>query len=268
MQDRSSTTVGLIGRNALATAVARQARAANVELVDTSTAGVKLVLVTDPATLDMVATQLPAGATVVDLTPGDPARAQALAKSLAERGIAFVDAPLHCEHLGRFPVEAAFLCGGEPRTLSVVTPVLEKLGAKVVICGDVGAGHVARAIVGAVAVCNRLITLEGAGMGFRNGLTISDMATVLERCSGSNSGTARVLPAIAEGRHTADMRLAEAAADLSLCIQLARRVGAPVLIATQAYNQVLGASRTGGPQATLDDLRGLVEGDSGFSFTS
>jgi 3-hydroxyisobutyrate dehydrogenase len=191
-----------------------------------------------------------------------------MAKSLAERNIAFVDAPLHCEHLGRFPAEAAFLCGGAPQALAGVTPVLEKLGAKVVVCGDVGAGHVARAIVGAVAVCNRLITLEGAGMGFRNGLMVSDMGTVLERCSGSNSGTARVLPAIAEGRRTADMLLADAAADLSLCVQLGRRVGAPVLIATQAYNQVLGASNTAGPDATLDDLRCLVEGGSGLSFIS
>lgn len=268
MQDKSRHTVGLVGRNALAAAVARQARAAGIEVVDGAMEGVDLVLVADPASLEGAAAGLPAGATVVDLTPGDPARAQALAKSLAERGISFVDAPLHCEHLGRFPAEAAFLCGGDPKVLAGVAPVLEKLGAKVVVCGEVGAGHVARAIVGAVAVCNRLITLEGAGMGFRNGLTVSDMGTVLERCSGSNSGTARVLPAIAEGRSTADMTLVDAAADLSLCVQLARRVGAPVLIATQAYSQVLGASRTAGPDATLDDLRCLVEGGSGLSFTS
>jgi 3-hydroxyisobutyrate dehydrogenase len=263
-----SRTIRLVGRNALAAAVTRQARVAGVELVDTAAAGVELVLVADPAALDNAGADLAAGAIVVDLTPGDPARAQALAKSLAERAIAFVDAPLHCEHLGRFPAEAAFLCGGEPQALADVTPVLEKLGAKVVNCGEVGAGHVARAIVGAVAVCNRLITLEGAAMGFRNGLTVSDMGTVLERCSGSNSGTARVLPAIAEGRRTADMPLVDAAADLSLCVQLARRVGAPVLIATQACNQVLGASRTAGPQATLDELHCLVEGGSGFSFTA
>ena len=248
--------------------MARQARAAGIEVVDSKVARVALVLVADPAALEDAGADLSAGAIVVDLTPGDPAEAQARATSLAERGIAFIDAPLHCEHLGRFPAEAAFLCGGAPAVLADVTPVLEKLGAKVVICGDVWAGHVARAIVGAVAVCNRLITLEGAGMGFRNGLTVSDMGTVLERCSGSNSGTARVLPAIAEGRRTADMSLVDAAADLSLCVQLARRVGAPVLMATQAYTQVLGASRMAGADATLDELRGLVEGGSGFSFTS
>jgi 3-hydroxyisobutyrate dehydrogenase-like beta-hydroxyacid dehydrogenase len=104
-------------------------------------------------------------------------------------------------------------------------------------------------------------------MGLRNGLTVADMGRVLERCSGSNSGTARVLPAIAENGTTADMRLTEAAADLSLCVQLARRVGAPALIATQAYGQVLAASRRGSDDATVDDLRRLVEEGSGLSFS-
>ncbi len=259
--------VGLVGDNTLAAAITRHLRDAGVDVQSAAATGTGVVLVADASMLEATAARLAAGATLVDLTAGDPARAQSLATSLAERGIAFVDAPLHCEHLGRFPAEAAFLCGGSPQALAAVTPVLERLGAKVVVCGDVGAGHVARAIVGALAVCNRLITLEGAGMGFRNGLTVADMGRVLERCSGSNSGTARVLPAIAENRTTADMRLTEAAADLSLCVQLARRVGAPALIATQVYGQVLAASRRDSDDATLDDLRRLVEGGSGFSFS-
>jgi 3-hydroxyisobutyrate dehydrogenase len=268
MEDKSTRKVGIVGSNALAATVAGRLRAADVEVIDAGAADVGLVFVTDRAALDEASASLGEGTIVADLTPGDPADAQVLAKSLAERGIAFVDAPMHCEHLGRFPAEAAFLCGGTRQALAGVVPVLERLGAKVVVCGEIGAGHVARAIVGAVAVCNRLITLEGAGMGFRNGLTVSDMGTVLERCSGSNSGTARVLPAIAEGRTTADMRLTDAAADLALCVRLARRAGAPALIATQAYSQVLGASSTAGPDATLDDLRVLVESGSGFRFTS
>jgi hypothetical protein len=60
--------------------------------------------------------------------------------------------------------------------------------------------------------------------------------------------------------------LSDAAAELTRCVQLARRVGTPVLIATQAHAQVLAASRTSSGDATLDDLRRLVEGGSGFSF--
>ena len=265
--DNPQAPVGLVGDNPLAAAVARQLRAAGIDVRSGAAARSGVVFVADAAALDDTGARLAAGATLVDLTAGDPAQAQALAKALAEHGIAFVAAPLHCEHLGRFPAEAAFLCGGSPQALAAVTPVLERLGAKVVVCGDIGAGHVARAIVGAMALCNRLITLEGAGMGLRNGLTVADMGHVLERCSGSNSGTARVLPAIAENRSTADMRLADAAADLSLCVRLARRVGAPVLIATQACGQVLAASRRDTDDATLDDLRRLVEGGSGFNFS-
>ena len=265
--DKQQAPVGLVGDNPLATTVARQLRAAGVEIHADAGTRRGIVFVADSAALEDAGARLAAGATLVDLTAGDPAQAQTLARALAERGVAFVDAPIHCEHLGRFPAEAAFLCGGSPEALAAVTPVLEHLLAKVVVCGEVGAGHVARAIVGALALCNRLVTLEGAGMGFRHGLTVADMGHVLERCSGSNSGTARVLPAIAENGTTADTRLIDAAADLSLCVQLARRVGAPALIATQVYAQVLAASRRDGGDATLDDLRRLVEEGSGFSFS-
>jgi 3-hydroxyisobutyrate dehydrogenase len=264
--DHKQAPVALIGDNALSAALARQLKAAGIDVQSGAAAHSGVVIVTEAGAIDVAAAALSSGATLVDVSVGDPARAQSLARALHARGIAFVDAPAHCEHLGRFPAEAAFLCGGTPQALASVTPLLERLGAKVVVCGDVGTGQVARAIVGAVAVCNRMITLEGAGMGFRNGLTVADMGRVLERCSGSNSGTARVLPAIAERGTTADMTLTAAAADLALCVQLARRVGAPALIATQAYSQVLAASRTASADATLDDLRSLVEGGSGFSF--
>jgi 3-hydroxyisobutyrate dehydrogenase len=289
MSDKIKQTVGIVGGNVVAVAAARQLvgsctvvgfdprgidapRIAGVEMHGSLAAlgaRAQVVLVAEPAALDSLSlgAALPKGATVVDLMPGDPAQSQSLAKALGELGIAFVDAPIHCERFERFPEEAAILCGGSTQALASVLPVLERLGAKVVVCGEVGSGQVARAIVGAVAVCNRLVTYEGAGMGFRNGLTVGDMGTVLERCSGANSATARVLPAIAQGNSSADVRLADAATELALCVQLARRVGAPALIATQAFNQVLGASRSAGPEATLDDLRSLVESGSGFSFS-
>ncbi|MBU3740187.1 MAG: hypothetical protein FGM55_14690 [Rhodoferax sp.] len=105
-------------------------------------------------------------------------------------------------------------------------------------------------------------------MGCRNGLSIDDIGTVIERCSGANSATARVLPAIASGGTTADRPLSEAADDLAWCVRMARDTTAPMLMATQAWAHVLGASQAFGEHATLDDLRRLVEDGAGFSLAS
>jgi len=293
MQKTSQQTVGVVGSGAVASLAARRlvsscqvlafAADGNLPTIDgverlaslaALGARTRLVLVADEASSSDVLSAsglgaaLSRGATIVDLLPGDPAQARSLAADLAGRGIAFVDAPLHCEHLQAFPGDAAILCGGASETLAEVLPLLERLGAKVVVCGDVGSGRIARAIVCAVAVCNRLVTYECAAMGTENGLGLADMATVLNRCSGANSATARVLPVLTAGTQTADARLDGVAAELAQCMQLARRVGAPALIANQAAAQVLAASRTFGPGATLDDLRSLVELGSNIRFTA
>lgn len=291
MQNSSKQTVGIYGRGPVTAAVARQLAdscqvvAFDPQSGDTLHASVEklgslaelcartnLVFAAQPhfaggTGLGQLGAALPHGATIVDLMPGDPALAQSLAKELAERGVALVDAPIHCEQMAQFPEGAAILCGASALSLASVKPLLERLCPKVVVCGDVGSGHAARAVVAALAVCNRLVAYECAAVGLKNGLTVSDMATVLTRGSGASSATARVLPALSEGKRTSDALLADVAAELAIGSQLARRVGAPTLIANQALNQVLGASRALGPNATLDDLRSLVEVASDVRFT-
>ena len=289
MQNPSNPTVGIVGSGALANVLVQRLGASS-ELVAFAAQGhaptsadrvddagefaarTKLVLWADTsADLDpngALGVALQSGTTVVDLTGGDPDLARSTAETLATRGIAFVDAPIHCEQFSQFPEDAAVLLGGNAGAVVDVRPVLERLGATVVACGDVGSGRAMHAIVAAVAACNRLVTYECAAMGAQNGLTVADIGAVLNRCSGANSATARVLPAIVAGTSSAEAPLAEVAADLAMCTQLARRLHAPVLMANQAAAQVLAASRTLGPTATLDDLRSLVERGSDIQFTA
>ncbi len=297
MQSPSNTTIGIIGSGALAILLAQRlagscsivsfasqggalagaehADNAVAEHVDNAVAfasRTKLVLWAEPsdeldATSELAAA-LQRGTTVVDLTGGDPDQARGTAEALAARGIAFVDAPIHCEQLSQFPEDAAVLLGGTAAAVADVRPLLEQLGATVVACGDVGSGRAMHTIVAAVAVCNRLVTYECAAMGAQNGLTVADIGSVLNRCSGANSATARVLPALVAGTHSAEAPLAEAAADLAMCTKLARRLHAPALMAHQAAAQVLAASRTLDPGSTLDDLRSLVERGSDLRFTA
>ncbi len=292
MKKSNKQTVGIFGSGPVATATARQLvdwcqvvvfdphrgdtlYAAGVEMLSDLAAlcaRTNLVFAARPhsaseTSLSTLGAGLSRGATIIDLMPGDPSLAQELAKGLAERGVTLVDAPIHCEQMDRFPEDAAILCGVSQLSLATVKPLLERICPKVVVCGDIGSGHAAHAVVAAVAVCNRLVAYECAAMGLKNGLTVSDMATVLNCSSGASSATARVLPALAEGKRTSDASLAIVAAELAIGSQLARHVGAPMLIANQAFSQILGASRALGPDATLDDLRSLVEVASDLSFT-
>jgi 3-hydroxyisobutyrate dehydrogenase len=196
---------------------------------------------------------LSSGKTVIDQTPGDPDAARKFATELQQLGVSWIDAPLHCELLDALPDVSAITCGGSAQAISDMRPLLESISPKVVQFGEAGAGRAARLVVGAIAVCNRLVTYEAAAMGHANGLSVADMATVLNRCSGSSSATARVLPSLDSGDRMADASLAQVVEELRLATVLGTRVGAPMMVANLAHGLLMPAASHLDEAATLDD---------------
>jgi 3-hydroxyisobutyrate dehydrogenase len=201
---------------------------------------------------------------VIDMGQGDPDETRSLAKELSEAGITLVDAPLHTENTAAVSEASAIFFGGSAIVLESVRSMLEAVCPKVIHCGDAGSGHAMRLVVAAIAACNRLITYECAAMGARNGLTIADMAIVLNKSSGYNSASARVLPALATTTQTTNVTLGSWANDLRKASAVGMRYGAPMLIATMARSTLDAASNRLGESATVDRLAEIWEIDSGL----
>ena len=196
---------------------------------------------------------------VIDQTPGDPDQTRAIADKLREKGIVLVDAPIHCEQVEAFPETAAIMCGGAVDTVESVRPILECICPKVVYCGDTGNGHAAQLVTSAVAACNRLITYECTAVGLKNGLAIEHMAVVLNKSSGFNSASERVLPVLATAPRTTDVPLAAVIEELKMASRLGMKSGAPMLIANLARFIIESAAARIGATATLDDLAPMFE---------
>lgn len=270
--------VGILGSGTLAAATARRLadvhrvhvvsedwrdNAVDTRIVPEATAAQvarssEVLLVCDAAEADLQAflddpEALMPGAVVVDLRPGDPEWARAMADALQQRGIALIDAPIHREREDALADASVITCGGPAATIASVRGVLEAIGPKVVHTGEAGSGRAARLVIAVVAAANRLVTYECAAMGVRNGLTVDDMATVLTRCSGYNSATVRVLPAIARGDRSADVPLRSVVDDLTEASRLAMRVGAPLLIGNLARSLMQAESNALGASAGLDE---------------
>ena len=206
------------------------------------------------------------GTIVVDQSPGDPEEARRRARVLQERGVSLVDAPVHCERIDTYPETAALLCGGPSDAVNAVRDVLESLCPKVVHCGDNGSGRTCHLVVSAVAACNRLVTLECATIGLKNGLSLGDMATVLDASSGYNSAIARVLPALETAARTADVDLGSAVKELKLAVELGKRSSAPMLVANVACATFEGAANVLGNDATIDAMSRVYEATAGVAF--
>lgn len=206
------------------------------------------------------------GKIIVDQTTGEPSITREIAADLEKLGVALVDAPVSGGPRGAVAGTIAIMCGGPQAEFETVRPILAEISPNYVYCGKTGNGHVAKLINNAVASCNRLVTYEGASLGVKYGLTLANMAVVLNKGSGSSDGSARILPVLSAGGKSADFRIALMVKDLRLAAQMGFACGGPMMIGAAVRSLFeAGVGRLGG-DANLDDMAGLFESFGGFSF--
>ncbi len=108
--------------------------------------------------------------TVIDMSTINPIGARRFAATLAERGVAYLDAPVSGGQRGAEEATLAIMVGASLRDFERALPILQVLGRNVVRVGEVGAGQVAKAcnqlIVAATieAVAEALVLAERAGV--------------------------------------------------------------------------------------------------------
>lgn len=97
-----------------------------------------------------------AGIVVVDTSTLAPVDARAIGERFAELGIDYLDTPVSGGPKGAQDGTLSVMAGGDAAALERARPVLEAIGSRVVHCGGVGAGSVAKA-------CNQLIVVSTIG---------------------------------------------------------------------------------------------------------
>jgi 3-hydroxyisobutyrate dehydrogenase len=90
------------------------------------------------------------GALFIDCSTIDVASARAVHAMAAERGVAALDAPVSGGVGGAKAAALTFMVGGSAEAFARGKPVLERMGKRVVHCGDAGNGQVAK-------ICNNMI---------------------------------------------------------------------------------------------------------------
>ena len=111
-----------------------------------------------------------AGTIVVDMTTSDPTLAQKIYESAKTKGISALDAPVSGGEPKAIDGTLSFMVGGKQEVFDRFKPVLESMGASVVLCGDVGAGNTTKLANQIVVACNIQAVAEA--------LTLAKMAGV------------------------------------------------------------------------------------------
>ena len=113
---------------------------------------------------------LQAGALVLDMSSSNPVDTQKLARDLAGRGVALLDAPVSGGVRRAVDGSLSIMVGGAAADLERVRPIFGTMGKTITLCGPAGAGHALKALnnylsaAGLVAMCEALVVGEAFGL--------------------------------------------------------------------------------------------------------
>ncbi len=175
---------------------------------------------------------LRAGATLVDCTSGDPATSRRMAARLAERGIAFLDAPVSGGVTGAEQGKLTVMVGGDGAVLERVRPVLDCFGARVVHCGAVGTGDALKAVNNALLAMHIWGTAEGLVALEKAGVRSDVALDVINASSGRSNASMNLFPErVLTRAFPRTFRLALLSKDVGIAADLARvqRVPSPIM---------------------------------------
>lgn len=133
--------------------------------------------------------------TCVDLSTTGPIVARQVALALAERGIAWVDAPVSGGVAGAEQGTLAVMVSGPRATCDELAPVFAAFGRNVFHVGDQpGQGHLMKLINNLLSTTTLAATYEALTLGAKAGLDPVTMLEVLRVSSGTNHAVESKIP--------------------------------------------------------------------------
>lgn len=176
---------------AVAELAALQARAASDVKEVAMSSSVIVTMLPDPKTVDSVVlgtdgvlSHAASGSLIMDMSTIDPKTTDRLAARAAERGVAFVDAPVGrlASHADR--AESLFMVGAAPEDFARVKPMLEAMGTTIFHCGPPGSGTRTKLVNNYLAISSCQMNAEALALSQRLGL---ELATTLEVLYGTTA---------------------------------------------------------------------------------
>ncbi|MFN0163566.1 MAG: NAD(P)-dependent oxidoreductase [Burkholderiales bacterium] len=194
------------------------------------------------------------GATFVDHTTASSNVARELATAALGFGLAFIDAPVSGGQAGAQNGALTVMCGGEAAVFEQVRPVLAAYGRAVTLIGPAGAGQLAK-MVNQICIAGLVQGLaEGINFGQAAGLDMPLVLDVISKGAAQSWQMENRGKTMVEGRFDFGFAVDWMRKDLGLCLDEAKRNGAPLPVAAlvdQFYGDV---QRMGGARNDTSSL--------------
>jgi 3-hydroxyisobutyrate dehydrogenase-like beta-hydroxyacid dehydrogenase len=177
--------------------------------------------------------QLGPGCLVIDFSTVAPATSQALAAQLAERQVAYLDAPVTGGTEGARAGTLSVLVGGEAGDLVRARPLLEVVGGQITHLGSVGAGQQAKAVNQVLVAGSYAAVAEALALGQRLGLPMDSLVEALKGGAAGSWALENRAGNMLKGHYPLGFKLALHRKDLAIAIATARGADLELPVSTQ-----------------------------------
>lgn len=162
---------------------------------------------------------------VIDCSTVSAETARKAAELLARGGVEFLDAPVSGGVEGARDGTLAVMAGGTSEAFERARPILEAMGRTIAHFGPVGSGQAAKATN--QIMCAGIIETVAEAMAFARaqGLPLERLIDTLGKGAGSSWYFVHRAPNMARGSFPAGFRVRLHAKDLSICRDMAARLG-------------------------------------------
>ncbi len=185
------------------------------------------------AMVEAVAESIRPGSVVVDMSTVSSGTAKQAAAILAERGAAFLDAPVSGGVEGAKNGTLAMMVGGDAEVLETVRPVLAAVATRIVHIGPVGCGQTTKAVNQILcAGINQAVT-EALAFAEAHGLPMERVIDVLAGGAAGNWFLDHRGKTMVRGTFAPGFKLALHHKDLAICQTMAQQAGVALPLTDQ-----------------------------------
>lgn len=175
-----------------------------------------------------VAAHMKPGSIFVDMSSINPIASKEIAAELAKHGVDMLDAPVSGGEPKAIDGTLSFMVGGKQEAYDRVEPILLKMGASVVRCGEVGAGNTTKLANQIIVACNIQALAEALTLSQKAGVDPNLVfAAIRGGLAGSTVMDAKA-PMMIAGNDTPGFRINLHIKDLNNALDCAHSVGAPL----------------------------------------
>ena len=178
------------------------------------------------------------GLTIIDTTTGDPASTEELAASLAERGIAYLDATISGSSAQVRAGSVTLMVGGDAESFAASTDIFESIGRQTFHTGPVGTGAKMKLVTNLVLGLNRAALAEGLAFAEALGLDPTLSLAVMRGSAAYSKTMDTKGERMIHGDFAPDARLSQHLKDVRLIVDIGRRAGLPMSLSA-AHRAVL-----------------------------